>query len=318
MSSHPSSLTSTKTAPVDRRALGYRFKTFWYKHWVAYAFLAPFLILFFVFIVMPVIVALGMSFTNYNMLQPAQWLGLNNYKFLFMDDDVFLIALKNTFVFAFITGPIGYIMSFLAAWVINQLKLRNAFALAFYAPSITSAVAMSIVWLVIFSPDRYGYLNNFLINLGLVMEPVNWTKDPKTILPVIMVVSVWMSMGTGFLVFLAGLQSVPNELYEAGDIDGIKNKWQQLWYLTLPMVKPQLLFGAINAIVLSFAVFDVSVSIAGMPSPNYAGHTIVTHLMDYAFLRFQMGYASAVAVVLFALTFILGRVSFRLLQSRDQ
>ena len=293
------------------------FYKFWKKHGVAYAFLAPFLILFFAFIILPVFVAAGTSLTNYNMLQPPKWLGLNNYKFLFMDDDVFLIALKNTFIFAFVTGPIGYIMSFLAAWVINQLKMRHAFALAFYAPSITSAIAMSIVWLYFFSGDRYGLINNLLINIGIIAEPILWNTDPNTILPVIIIISIWMSMGTGFLVFLAGLQNVPNELYEAGDIDGITNKFQQLWYITLPLVKPQLLFGAINSIVMSFAAFDVSVGFARLPSPNYAGHTIVTHLFDYAFIRFQMGYASGVAVVLFALTFILGRISFRLLASKD-
>ena len=295
-----------------------RIYKFWKRYGVGYAFLAPFLILFISFIVLPVIVAAGTSVTNYNMLQPPKWMGLSNYKFLFMDDDVFLIALKNTFVFAFITGPIGYVMSFLVAWVINQLKLRHAFALAFYAPSITSAIAMSIVWLYFFSSDRYGLINNFLINLGIIAEPILWNRDPNTILPVIIVVSVWMSMGRGFLVFLAGLQNVPKELYEAGDIDGIKNKFQQLWYITLPTVKPQLLFGAINSIVMSFAVFEIAVGIAGLPSPNYAGHTIVSHLFDYAFIRFQMGYASSVAVMLFLITFILGRVSFRLLGSRDQ
>lgn len=309
---------SRRPPPTTNPSVLSRVSLFWYKHGVAYLFLAPFLVLFSIFIILPVLVALGTSFTNYNMLQPPRWLGLSNFKFLFMDDDVFLLALKNTFVFAFVTGPLGYAMSFLVAWVINQLKMRNAFALAFYAPSITSAVAMSVVWLIIFSGDRYGYINNFLINLGLIIEPINWNRDPATILPVIIIVSVWMSMGTGFLVFLAGLQNVPQEIYEAGDIDGVKTKFQQLWYLTLPLVKPQLLFGAINAIVGSFAVFDVSVSTAGMPSPNYAGHTIVTHLFDYAFIRFQMGYASGVAVVLFALTFVLGRISFRLLASRDQ
>ncbi len=301
----------------DHQSLTSKVYRFWQKHGVGYAFLAPFLILFFVFVILPVLVAAGTSLTDFNMLQSPRWLGLNNYKFLFMDDDVFLIALKNTFVFAFITGPIGYIMSFLVAWVINQLKMRHAFALAFYAPSITSAIAMSIVWLYFFSGDRYGLINNALINIGIIAEPILWNRDPKTIIPVIIIISVWMSMGTGFLVFLAGLQSVPNELYEAGDIDGIKNKFQQLWYITLPLVRPQLLFGAINSIVMSFAVFDVSVGVAGMPSPNYAGHTIVTHLFDYAFIRFQMGYASGVAVVLFGLTFILGRISFRLLATKD-
>lgn len=294
------------------------FYKFWKKYGVGYAFLAPFLLLFFTFVVLPVFAAAGTSLTNFNMIQSPKWLGLSNYKFLFMDDDVFLIALKNTFVFAFITGPIGYMMSFLVAWVIDQLKVKRVFALAFYAPSITSAIAMSIVWLYFFASDRYGLINNFLINLGVIAEPVLWNRDPNTIMPVIMIVSVWMSMGTGFLVFLAGLQGVPNELYEAGELDGIKNKFQELWYITLPMVKPQLLFGAIHSIVLSFSVFEIAVGVAGLPSPNYAGHTIVSHLFDYAFIRFQMGYASGVAVVLFLLTFILGRVSFRLLGSRDQ
>jgi len=232
-----------------------------------------------------------------------------------MDDDIFLIALKNTIIFACITGTMGYIMSFLAAWVINLLKFRNVFALAFYAPSITSGVAMSVIWLVFFSGDRYGYLNYFLIRLGIIGEPILWNRDPRYILGVIIFVSIWMSMGTGFLVFLAGLQNVPREYYEAGAIDGISNKLQELWFITLPLLKPQLLFGALNSIVSSFGVFDIAVQIAGMPSPNYAGHTIVAHLYDYAFIRFQMGYASAVAMVLFLITFLLGRVVFRLLRS---
>jgi multiple sugar transport system permease protein len=304
---------------VNGRAAAPRgFPRFWRRYWVGYAFLAPFVLLFGAFLVAPVLVAAAMSLTSYNMLQAPKWLGLDNYKLLFLDDDVFLIALQNTFAFASITGPIGYLMSFMAAWVVNQLKLKRAFALAFYAPSITSSVAMSVVWLYFFSGDRYGLLNNLLISIGIVAEPVLWNRDPNTILPVIMVVSAWMSMGTGFLVFLAGLQNVPRELYEAADMDGVRTRLQQLWYITLPLVRPQLLFGAINSIVGSFAVFDVAVSIAGMPSPNYAGHTIVAHLYDYAFIRFQMGYASAVAVVLFGLTFLLGRVSFRLLSSGDR
>jgi len=287
------------------------------KYLTGYLFLLPFLTLFFIFTVLPVITALGISFTNYNMIQRPRWIGITNYKLLFMDDDVFLIALKNTFVFSCITGPIGYIMSFFTAWVINNLRLRNIFALAFYTPSITSGVAMSVVWLYFFSGDRYGLINNVLINLGIVGEPILWNMDSQYILPVIIVVSAWMSMGAGFLVFLAGLQNIPKELYEVGKIDGIKNKSQELVYITLPMMKPQLLFGAITAIVSSFGVFDIAVSIAGMPSPNYAGHTIVAHLYDYAFIRFQMGFSSAIAVVLFLMTFILGRVVMKMLSSKN-
>lgn len=287
------------------------------KNLTGYLFMLPFLVLFTIFIVVPVIVALGTSLTNYNMLQTPRWIGITNFKLLFMDDDVFLIALKNTFIFACITGPIGYILSFLMAWLLDQLKFRNIFALAFYAPSITSGIAMAVVWLYFFSPDRYGLINNLLINYGIISEPVLWNLDMRYILAVIIIVSIWMSMGTGFLVFLAGLQNVPKEHYEAAAIDGVRNKLQELWFITLPMMKPQLLFGAINSIVGSFGVFDIAVSISGIPSPNYAGHTIVAHLYDYAFIRFQMGYASAVAVVLFLITFLLGRIVMKLLSSSD-
>jgi len=282
------------------------------KYGIPYLFISPFIILFTIFVIAPVFVAISMSLTNYNMIQPPRWVGITNFRILFTNDNIFLIALRNTFIFALITGPIGYFMSFLAAWVINELKFRNGFALAFYAPSITSGIAMSVVWLYFFSGDRYGLLNNILINLGLINEPVLWNIDPEKILPVIIVISVWMSMGTGFLVFLAGLQNVPRELYEAAAIDGVKNRFQQLYYITSHIMKPQLLFGAINSIVGSFGVFDIAVSVSGIPSPNYAGHTIVAHLYDHAFIRFEMGYASAVAVVLFLITFIFGRIAMKM------
>jgi multiple sugar transport system permease protein len=303
---------------ADDRPIAEKFKTFIKKYWIGYVFLLPFLIFFSAFVVVPVIYAIGLSFTDYNMLQPASFVGLNNYKLLLLDDKVFLTAISNTLAFALVTGPLGYLLSFFAAWVINQLKAKRAFSLAFYAPSVTSAVAMSVVWLVIFSSDRYGYMNNILLNLGLIDSPILWNTDPKYIMTVVMIISLWMSMGNGFLVFLAGLQNVPRSFYEAGSIDGIKNRFQELIYITLPMMKPQLLFGAINSIVGSFGVFDIAVSVAGMPSPNYAGHTIVAHLYDYAFIRFQMGYASAIAVVLFLMTFILGRVVMKLLSSKDE
>ncbi|MBQ9765758.1 MAG: sugar ABC transporter permease [Lachnospiraceae bacterium] len=295
-----------------------RFVIFIKKNWIGYLFLAPFLILFTIFTVIPVIYALGLSFTNYNMLQAATWAGVDNYRLLFLDDSVFMTAISNTLTFSIIVGPTGYLMSFFAAWVINQLKAKRAFALAFYAPSITSGIAMSTVWLVAFSSDRQGYINNFLINLGFIDQPILWNTDPNYIMTVIIIIQLWMSMGTGFLVFLAGLQNVDRSLYEAGAIDGVKNKLQELFYITLPSMKPQLLFGAINSITGSFGVFEIATQVAGMPSPQYAGHTIVAHLYDYAFMRFQMGYASAVAVVLFVMTFVLGKVVMKLLSSKDE
>ena len=284
---------------------------------IGYGFMFPFFALFFVFTIIPVFIALIQSFTTYNMIQPATFAGITNYKLLFLDDDIFVTALQNTFIFACITAPICFFLSFFIAWVINQLKFRTFFALAFYAPSIMSSVAISVVWLYFFSGDRYGLINNLLINWGLISSPIQWTQDAKYIMTVVILVQIFTSMGTNFLVFLAGIQNVPKELYEAGRIDGIGSRWGELRYITFPQMKPQLLFGAINGIVAAFAVFDIAVSVAGFPSPNYAAHTIVAHLYDYAFIRFQMGYASAIAVVLFLITFVLGRIVMRVLRTKD-
>ncbi len=289
----------------------------WKRYRSGILFFSPFFILFTAFVLIPIFVAFFVSFTNYNMLETPDFIGLKNYIHLFMDDDIFITAIKNTLIFAVVTGPLGYILSFLAAWVIDNLPFKRLFALAFYVPSITSGVAMSAVWLYFFSSDRYGLINNLLINIGLISEPILWTTDTKYILGVVIIVQLWMSLGTGFLVFMAGLQNIDRSFYEAAAIDGLRSKVQELWYITLPMMKPQLLFGAINAVVGAFGVFDVAVSIAGMPSPNYAAHTIVAHLYDHAFIRFNMGYASAIAMFLFLITFVAGRLLIRFFSEKD-
>jgi len=288
------------------------------KSITGYLFLAPFLILFITFTMIPIAVAMGLSLTNYNLVQTPEFVGLTNYRNLILEDDVFLKSLSNTIIFAILTGPTGYLASFMMAWLITLMnKGRGAFALAFYAPSLTSGIAMSTIWLIIFSGDRNGYLNNFLMNLGVIVEPILWTKDADFLKWVIVIISVWMSMGTGFLVFLAGLQNIDPSLYEAAKVDGMKSRLQELRYITLPLMKPQLLFGAVNAVVGAFGIFDVATSVAGMPSPNYAAHTIVAHLYDYAFIRMNMGYASAVAMILFIMTFVIGRICFYVFRSEE-
>ena len=275
------------------------------------------MLLFLVFVLLPVLVSVVLSFTSYNIIQPPSFAGLDNYKQLFLDDDVFQTCVRNTLLFAFIAGPVGLAASFILAWVINQMKLRSLFAIAFYAPSITSGVAMSTVWLYIFSPNRYGLVNNLLIQLGFINTPILWNQDARYLLGVIILIQIWMSMGNGFLVFLAGLQNVNAEYYEAAAVDGVSGRLQQLVYITLPQMKPQLLFGCINAITASFAVFDISAGFAGVPSPNYAADTIVSHLYDFAFIRFEMGYASAIAVVLFVLTFVISRIVMHALREKE-
>ncbi|MFD0713262.1 carbohydrate ABC transporter permease [Paenibacillus sp. GCM10027626] len=266
-----------------------------------YAMIAPYFIIFFTFTVLPVVLSLLVSLTNFNMLEFPEWVGWRNYAHLFVRDDVFLIALKNTLLFAAVTGPISYIACFVLAWVINELsaKLRAFATLVFYAPALSGSAY--IVWTLLFSNDSYGYINAFLLKWKLILEPILWLKDPQYIMTIIIVVQLWLSLGTSFLAFIAGLQSLDKTLFEAGSIDGIRNRWQELWYITLPSMRPMLLFGAVIQITASFAVAEVAVALAGFPSVQYAGHTIVTHLMDYGSIRFEMGYASAIATVLFAM-----------------
>lgn len=269
------------------------------KNKIAYAFVAPYLLIFTVFTILPVVISLFYSLTYYNMLEPPKWVGLQNYARLLLSDQNFLTAVKNTFIFALVTGPIGYMISLLTAWLINELssKARAVIVLLFYAPSISGNVYM--IWKIMFSGDAYGYINSVLLNLGIITSPIQWLQDPKYILTIIILVTIWMSLGTSFLAFIAGLQGIDKSLYESGAIDGVKNRWQELWYITLPSMKPQLMFGAVLSITSAFAVADVSINMAGFPSVQYAGHTIVTHLMDYGNIRFEMGYASAIATVLF-------------------
>ncbi|MGM1045435.1 carbohydrate ABC transporter membrane protein 1, CUT1 family (TC 3.A.1.1.-) [Paenibacillus uliginis N3/975] len=266
-----------------------------------YAMLTPYFLIFFTFTVLPVVLSLLVSFTNFNMLEFPKWVGWRNYAQLFVRDDVFLIALKNTLLFAAITGPISYIACFVLAWVINEFppKLRAIATLVFYAPALSGSAY--IVWTLLFSSDSYGYINAFLLKWHLILEPILWLKTPKYILPIIIIVQLWLSLGTSFLAFIAGLQSMDKTLHEAGAIDGIRNRWQELWFITLPSMKPMLLFGAVIQITASFAVAEVATALAGFPSVKYAGHTIVTHLMDYGSIRFEMGYASSIATVLFVM-----------------
>lgn len=264
-----------------------------------YYLVAPYTILFIMFTVVPVLMSLYFSFTYFNLLEAPTFIGWENYMRLFVDDKVFIIAIRNTAILAVITGPLSYIMSFVFAWLINELRplVRSIMTLVFYAPSISGNVYL--VWKLIFSSDIYGYANSILIKLNFIKEPITWLEDSKYIIWILIIVQLWLSLGVSFLSFIAGLQSVNRELYEAGAIDGVKNRWQELWYITLPQMKSQLLFGAVMQITSSLSVAEVSTQIAGFPSIEYAGHTIITHLMDYGSVRMEMGYASAIATILF-------------------
>lgn len=271
------------------------------RNWVAYLLIAPYVIIFTLFTIVPVILSIVISFTNFNMLQWPDVVWLDNYINLFFADDIFLIAAKNTFIFAVIVGPVSYLMSFLVAWFINELppRIRSIITLIFYAPSISGQVYL--IWGTLFSADAYGWVNATLLEIGFITKPITWFKDASYVMPLCIVVALWTSLGTAFLSFIAGLQGVDRSLYEAGAVDGVRNRWQELWYITLPSMKPQLMFGAIMAITGAFGFGGVVTALCGFPSVDYAAHTIMHHLEDYGGQRYEIGYSSAIATVLFAI-----------------
>lgn len=292
------------------------------RHWLSYLFVAPFLITFILFIVIPTLAAIGLSLTYFNAIETPKFVGWLNYRNLLTQDMVFWkYAIPNTFKFAIIVGPLGYIAGFMLAWLISQLpaKIRVFYTLALYTPSMTAGVAMSVVWLIVFSGDRLGYLNSFLLELGIIDQALLWTQDPKYLMNVMILVTLWGSMGVGFLALLAGIQNVDVQLYEAGKIDGIRNRLQEIWYITIPAMKPQMLFGAVMAVVGTLKAGQISVQLSGAnPSPQYSGHLLINHIDDYGFIRYEMGYASTISVVLLVMTYIISRICWRLFGSKEE
>ena len=269
----------------------------------AYFMLAPFFILFVIFTVLPVLLSMLLSLTDFNMLQMPNWKGIDNYTRLFLDDDIFMLACQNTLIFAAITGPVSYLLSLLVAWFVNELppKIRAVVTLIFYAPSISGQVYL--IWKTLFSSDSYGWANATMMDLGLITQPILWFEDAQYVMPLCIVVALWTSLGTAFLSFIAGFQTVDRSMYEAAAVDGIKNRWQELWYITLPTMRPQMMFGAVLAITNSFGFGAVVDALCGFPSVDYAAHTIMHHLSDYGGARYEIGYSSAIAVVLFIIMF---------------
>ena len=280
---------------------------------ICYLFAFPYMSLFLVFTVFPVLVSIFFSFTSFNMLEAPKFIGIGNYFRLLFGDSIFLIALKNTLVFSLIIGPGGYLLSLLMAWTINELspKVRALVTLIFYAPSISGN--MYLIWSYLFSGDEYGLLNGTLMNLGVIQAPVLWLKNPQYIMTIVIIVSLWMSLGISFLAFIAGFQGVDRTYYEAASIDGIKNRWQELWYVTLPIMRPQMMFSAVMSITGAFGVGAVVTGLCGFPSVDYAAHTIMNHLDDYGGQRFEMGYASTIATFLFLIMILSNLVVKRLI-----
>lgn len=280
----------------------------------AYVLMLPFLTVFLIFTVWPVILSILLSFTNYNVLEFPVFIGWKNYIRLFLQDEVFAIAVKNTLIFAMITGPVSYLLCLLFAWVINELprRTRTLMTLVFYAPSISGSIYT--IWLIVFDGDMYGYLNSFLMKTGIISDPIQWLKNPTYMMGVVIIVQLWVSLGTSFLTMRAGFTTIDRQYYEAAAIDGIKNRWQELWYVTLPMMAPHLMLAAVLAITASFGAEQVATAMTGFPSTDYATHTIMHHMRDYGGIRYERGYASAIATILFLTCIGVNKLIQRLLR----
>ncbi len=270
------------------------------KEQIPYAvLLAPFFILFFLFIFLPVICSIVLSFFSFDMVSAPSFAGADNYIRMFLDDDVFLTTLKNTLLLAVLTGPAGFLLSFILAWFINEFspRVRTVLSFMFYCPALVGNALY--IWQIAFSNDSYGYANSLLLSAGLIVEPINWLKNPTYIIPIIVIVQLWMSMGVSFLANISGLQNINTEMYEAGAIDGIRNRWQELWYITLPAMENMLLFSAVMQIASAFSIGSVCTTLVGYPSVNYTADTIVSYLTDVGTTKYEMGYACAISVILF-------------------
>ena len=247
------------------------------------------------------------------------FVGLDNYRRLISDSDVWQ-ALLNTFKYAILTGPGGYVISFMLAWLLAQLphKPRTVLALILYLPSMLGGVFMAVIWKTLFSGDQSGYINSILLRMGLIDTPIQFLQDPKYLMTIVIVVALWSSMGVGFLSTLAGMLNIDSEQYEAAHIDGVKNRFQEIMYVTIPNMKPQMLFGAVMAIVSAFNNGGIGVALSGVnPTPEYSAQLITNHIDDYGYARYEMGYAAALSVVLLAVIMLFTKIAYKLFGEKD-
>ncbi len=272
----------------------------------------PFTVFFVLFTIIPIFSSVTLSFSSYDLLGKIEFVGFENFTRMFLQDEVFPTVVKNTLVFAIISGPLGFLLSFLLAWFVNEFspRVRTVLSFLFYSPALVGNAYF--IWKVLFSGESYGYLNSLLLSLNIITEPILWLKTPQYIIVIIIIVQLWQSMGISFLANISGLQNVSADLYEAGAIDGIRSRWQELRYITLPCMSHMLLFSAVMQIQSSFSISAIAIELAGFPSVQHSGDTIVSHLTDVATVRFEYGYASAIAVFLFAMMaatrFIIGKI----------
>lgn len=282
----------------------------------AIVFMLPYMLLFGVFILLPILLAVAMSFTYFDGVQTPTFAGFANYINLLTQDRVLMEhVLPNTIWIALICGPVSLALQFILAWMLAHIphKSRTVLSLIFYSPSMTSGITMAAIWKVLFSGDRLGTINGILLNWGIIDSPIQFLQSTTYILPLMVVITLWSSMGVGFLSILAGIINNDQEIYEAAYVDGLKNNFQEMIYITIPSMKPAMLFATVMAIVNTFSVGQVGVDLTGSnPTPQYAGQTFVTHISDYGLSQYEMGYAAALSVVLILIIFAVSKIANKL------
>ena len=283
------------------------------QNYRGYLLMLPYLLIFVTFTVWPVISAIGLSLTSFNVFESPKFLGFQNYVQLFFNDSVFLKSMQNTFLLSIVVGPVSYFLSLFLAWAVNELRnpWKTLLTVIFYLPTLSNATFT--IWLIVFDGDIYGYLNSMLIKSGFIADPIQWTRDPRYMMMVVVIVQLWVSMGTSFLTLRAGFNTIDRQYYEAAGIDGVRNRFQELWYVTLPMMAPHLMLSAVLAITATFTTETVATVMTGFPSVNYATHTMMHHMQDFATIRYERGYASAIATVLFLFSLTANKISQKLI-----
>lgn len=268
-------------------------------------YLGPYLVVFFIFTILPVIVSYFIAFCQFNTMEFPEWVGLENFRRLFLEEEYFGMALSNSFVLAAISGPVNYMVAFAFSWALNEIpsKPRTILTMFFYLPALSGGFTFIID--LLFSGDRYGFLNAWLLQLNLIDEPIIWSKDEDLMLPVAIIIMLWSALGTQFLIFLSSLQSVDKSLYEAAAVDGISNRWQELYYITLPSIKGQLMLNAILSITA--AVNIAAPALFGFPTNNYKLYTVTMLSTDYA-TRLEMGYVTAISSLLLLISVLLNKM----------
>ncbi|BCB82093.1 sugar ABC transporter permease [Phytohabitans flavus] len=278
-----------------------------------YLMLLPFAALFAGFLVWPLLNSLYFAFTNYNGVKPPTLVGFDNFQRLWFEDERFRTALVNSFAYVAATVTLTTVLALALAVAFHGTSWRDRIMRTlFFLPAVTSTIAVALIWRWIFTVEDFGLANTVIGWVGV--EPVQWLATPSLTIPILVVMAVWGGCGYGMVIFVAGLNAIPEEHYESARLDGA-NAWQQFWYITLPQLKPVTTYVVITSLISAFQVFEavyiVFRGVSSVGGVQDSGLMLVPYLYDMGFTKFQLGYASAIAWSLFIVIFVVSMIQLR-------